>query len=73
MGEIVSKLFFTVLGFAVAGIPMWGYLLADSIFEPQGFWQNLVLAGFGLYFLGAVQILFALVFIGFLFWVWFEA
>jgi hypothetical protein len=73
MGEILAKMIASVLAFAVAGIPTWIYLLARSAFDPQGFWQNLVLAGFGLYFLGTIQILFALVFIGFFFWVWFEA
>ncbi len=54
--EFLSKLFICVIVTAVAGIPAWIYLLARSVFEPGGFWQNLILFGFGLYFLGFIQL-----------------
>ncbi len=40
---------------ALAGIPIWIYLLAKFIFNPIGFWQNFFLLGVGFYFLGLIQ------------------
>ena len=40
---------------AVALIPFWLYLLARFLFNPEGFWENLVLAGIGLYIMGTIQ------------------
>ncbi len=51
-----SRIVLTFLGFAVAGIPTWLFLIMHHLFEPQGFWQNVFFVGFGFYFLGAAQI-----------------
>ena len=50
------KVFLSGGAVLVAGIPLWIYLLADAVLKPAGFWQNLVLAGIGLWFLGAIQL-----------------
>ena len=39
-------------------IPLWIYLLARTFLEPHGFWQEVFLAGVGIYILGASQIFF---------------
>ena len=59
--ETLTRTIFTAVVLAVGLIPLWIYLLAKLVFSPEGFWQNLVLAGIGIYFLGAFQ----LVFLGF--------
>jgi len=65
-------LLFSVLGIAVAGIPTWIYLGARWAIEPSGFWQNFALVGMGLFFLGGIQFLLAILLAYWLFWVWFE-
>lgn len=47
---------------AVAFIPLWLYLALKTVANPQGFWQNFALAGFGLWILGGAQF-FLLVFL----------
>ena len=54
----------------LALIPVWIWVIAYNVFAPEGFWQNLVLFGLGIYFLGFLQIIFlvALVFVLFVIW-----
>jgi hypothetical protein len=56
MKDFLGKIFASVLGLIIASIPFDLYLLAKYFFNPQGFWQNLVLAGLGLFFLGLIQL-----------------
>lgn len=67
MKGIGSKLLLSLLGVLIAGIPVWLYLIASNLLNPEGFWQNLVVLGIGLYVLGGFQILFG---IGLLVWLW---
>lgn len=57
------KVFLSLLAFVFCFIPTWIYLLVDALFEPNGFWQNIVLFGIGLYFLGALQLILFILFI----------
>lgn len=67
MKDLGFKLFLTVLGIAIAGIPSWLYLLMSSALNPEGFWQNLVMVGVGLYVLGGFQFI---LLIGLFAWLW---
>lgn len=60
-----SNIFFTIVGILIAGIPTELLVLLHYLVEPQGFWQNIFLFGFGFYFLGGIQIG---LFIGLLVW-----
>jgi hypothetical protein len=60
----------SVIGASVCFIPLWLYLLATWVFRPSGFWQNFILAGAGLYFLGSFQFLGIVVFIFWMIAVW---
>lgn len=42
---------------AVASMPTIIYFLARLLFQPRGFWQELVLFGVGFYLLAGVQFL----------------
>ena len=48
-------------------IPVWIFLLLKYLLNPEGFWQNLVTYGLGLFFLGSLQIVFIIFGIGLLF------
>ena len=48
-------------------IPAWIFLLLKYLLNPEGFWQNLVTYGLGLFFLGSLQIVFIIFGIGLLF------
>jgi hypothetical protein len=61
--KILIKTSLSLLVLILCLIPTWIYLLADTLFEPNGFWQNLVLFGIGLYFLGALQLVLFFLFI----------
>lgn len=67
MKDIGFKLFLTVAGIALAGIPVWLYLTASSLLNPEGFWQKLVVMGVGLYVLGGIQFFLG---IALLVWLW---
>lgn len=69
-GELSVKISATVLGAVVLFIPTELYFLIRWVSEPEGFWQELALAGVGLFFLGLIQLGLALVFIHWLFIVW---
>lgn len=68
--NFIAQIFLTVAGFVIASLPTIFYLLLKYLLAPQGFWQNLILAGLGLYCFGFVQVCLAIVFIWWLFIVW---
>ena len=53
----------TIIGFVVALIPTWFYILAKVLLAPQGFWQNFLLLGVGLFFLGGLQLVLVIIFL----------
>ncbi len=55
--EALVRSLLTLAAVAVALIPTWIYLLARLVLDPRGFWQQLVLLGVGVWFLGAVQLI----------------
>jgi len=69
MGVLI-RLVLTAIAGVICAWPAWLYLFADSLLDPNGFWQNLVLVGFGVWFLLGAQILFLLVFIVLLIPIW---
>jgi hypothetical protein len=70
MKGIGLKLFLSVIGIAVAGIPTWLYLIASGMLNPEGFWQKLVVMGLGLYVLGGIQFFLVIGLLIWLFTVW---
>lgn len=59
------KLLMSFVSLVVALGPTWLFLLVKWLLAPEGFWQNLVVYGLGLWFLAFFQIIFIV------FWVWF--
>ena len=55
--DLFGRLVATIIGIAVALIPFWLYLLARFTLAPEGFWQQAILLGVGVYFLGFIQFL----------------
>lgn len=45
--------------------PTWLYFLIKWAASPEGFWQNIVLLGIGLWFLGGIQVILLFLWIGF--------
>ncbi len=59
------------LGFgAVAFIPTWLFFGIRHLMGPTGFWQNMILAGVGLYFLGTIQLILFITLVAFLISFW---
>lgn len=40
----------------IALLPTWFWLFLKNALNPEGFWQNFMIYGLGIYFLGALQI-----------------
>lgn len=60
MERIVGRIQKTLICAVILGlglIPIELFFLAKSVLRPEGFWQNFVLYGAGVWFLGGAQIL----------------
>ena len=55
--RVSIQIVFSVVGTVVALIPTGLYLLAKALLTPEGFWQNLLLLGVGIWALGGLQII----------------
>lgn len=66
----LAQVALTVGSAAAALIPLWVYVLAQHLLKPQGFWQNFVLFGVGVYILGALQLVLFIVWLVFVFSLW---
>jgi len=58
---MLTRLFYSLLIIVFSLVPTWIFLAARSLLNPQGFWQNFVVAGFGVWVLGAMQIVLGIV------------
>lgn len=66
----IGKVTVSFIALFVALAPFWLYLLARMAFDPQGFWQNIVLFGIGIWILGGLQIFLLIFLIWFLAQLW---
>ncbi len=55
--NLLIKFFASVFMTVCALTPLWIFLLARSMLNPQGFWQNLALSGLSFYILCGAQLL----------------
>lgn len=60
---LLAKLIVTVVVTVVCYFPAELYYSFKLLLKPQGFWQNFVLLGVGLWFLGAIQVVLLIVWI----------
>jgi hypothetical protein len=67
-----KKMFLQVIMFVVFFIPTWIYLMLKLALNPEGFWQNFLLLGFGAYFLGTIQLFLGVIFLALSFQLWTE-
>lgn len=68
--ETLVKLLISFVSVLVAGIPTWVWLLTRTLLEPDGFWQELVVIGLGVWVLGGLQIFFLILLLFWLIAVW---
>ena len=47
---------FIVITLAIALLPVWIYMLIKFFLSPEGFWQNALILGIAIWFLGCIQI-----------------
>ena len=64
------KWLMTLISLVLALLPVWFFILIKYLLAPEGFWQNLVLYGFGFWFLAGFQVLFCVLWIIFVCAVW---
>jgi hypothetical protein len=58
------KFFSIIITWILALIPTWSFLLLKFLIAPVGFVQNFLVFGLGIYFLGGLQILLAIIALG---------
>ncbi len=68
--QILENWLLTLFSLAIALIPVWLYFAARHFLNPNGFWQNLVLLGAGVWFFGFAQLIFLVIWIIYLSVVW---
>lgn len=68
--KLATKWTLTIVSLVVALLPFWIFLAVKHFFTPEGFWQNLALAGLGLWIGGGIQILLLLIFLFVLYLIW---
>jgi len=62
--KVFLKFVFIMAFLVVTLIPTWLFLLIRYFTDPNGFWQNLVLVGLGMWFLGGIQIILMFFWVG---------
>ncbi len=67
-----QRFLWSLLVLVVALIPTWLYLGIRFLMEPDGFWQEMAVAGCGLLFLGGVQFILAIIGVAVCFTIWTE-
>lgn len=65
-----ANIFWTIVIFLVANAFVGLYLTIKYLLNPQGFWQNLVLFGLGIYVMGFFQLIFWVAGIVLIFKIW---
>ena len=66
----MMRVLFSLVGIGFGLFPNGLYFLARYAFSPEGFWQNLILAGGALFFLGFLQIILVILTLVWLYHVW---
>ncbi len=69
LGKILWSLVVLVVGL----VPVWIYLIVRLLLTPNGFWQELVLVGLGVWVLGSIQVILFIVLLILLFAIWNES
>jgi hypothetical protein len=69
--KVILALIATVFIWVLALIPTWIFLGVKSFANPEGFWQNIVLLGVGVWVLGGIQMVFVIGGLAVSFSVWF--
>ena len=66
IGNFLWGTIIVIVSLAIALIPTWIFFFFKWLLAPHGFWQNFFLMGIGLYFLGSLQFVLAILWIVFL-------
>jgi len=65
-GSTITNWILTIILLAMALIPTWLFLLIKNLLNPEGFWQQFVVYGFGLWLFGGLQFVLILAALGIL-------
>jgi len=67
----IAKVKWSLITAILMLIPTEAYCLARFILSPEGFWQEVILLGIGVWVLGILQVLFVVVFAVVLYTIWY--
>lgn len=66
----LGKILWSLVVLAIGLVLVWIYLAVRLLLTPNGFWQELVLVGLGVWVLGFVQLIFGFVALLLIFSIW---
>ncbi len=64
----LKRIGFGLLMVLLTFIPVWVFILGRVMLQPEGFWQEIVFYGVGIYILGGIQ--FLMLIFGTIFAIW---
>ena len=70
--EFVKRFVMGLVVTLVCLLPTWVYVLARLCLSPEGFWQEAILLGGGVYFLGVAQLILAVLMVWLLYELWYR-
>lgn len=70
MNKVISSLLLSGIALFFCLFPTWIWLTAWYFSAPDGFWQKMLLVGIGLWFLGGLQFILAIVLAAALLLIW---
>lgn len=70
MSELFVRVFRSLIAIVVCAWPIELYFVLRHVASPDGFWQELLLAGFGIWVLGGLQLGFLIIAVVWLLLVW---
>jgi hypothetical protein len=65
-----GKLFWSFIATVLCAIPIWLYMLARWLLDPQGFLAEFLVLGLGVYVLGSIQLFLFIVWLYILLIIW---
>ena len=69
-GLKMGGLFWQMIAIGVAGCPTWFWLFIKNMLEPEGFWQEALVYGVGIYVLGTIQLVLLVALVVFSIFMW---
>lgn len=73
MEDLLARLKWSIIVIIIAPIPTLIYLAVRFLLSPEGYWQEIILLGIGVWVLGFIQIILIIILLVALYYIWIES